>query len=131
MILAPAITGIAMSLLGVAQARRARRPAAHRRGGSAAIHSVGSVIAGGLSGSKLGRGMGYWMVGGGLGYTSRPLILVTTIQTAGVQAMPWLMLGGLVTSAVLYVRLRDVTSCTPDYDASRPWRQAVRAMSRC
>ena len=42
--------------------------------------------------------------------------------------MPWLMLGGLATSAVLYVRLRDATSCTPDYDASRPWRQAVRAM---
>ena len=45
------------------------------------------------------------MVGGGLGYTIGPLILVTTIQTAGIQAMPWLMLGGLVTSAVLYVRL--------------------------
>ena len=128
-ILAPAITGIAMSLLGVAPSYAWLGILLLIAGlSSAAMHSVGSVIAGGLSGSQLGRGMGYWMVGGGLGYTIGPLILVTTIQTAGIQAMPWLMLGGLVTSAVLYVRLRDVTSCTPDYDASRPWRQAVRAM---
>jgi FSR family fosmidomycin resistance protein-like MFS transporter len=128
-ILAPAITGIAMSLLGVAPSYAWLGILLLIAGlSSAAIHSVGSVIAGGLSGYKLGRGMGYWMVGGGLGYTIGPLILVTTIQTVGIQAMPWLMLGGLVTSGVLYVRLRDVTSCTPDYDASRPWRQAVRAM---
>ena len=128
-ILAPALTGIAMSLLGVAPSYAWLGILLVIAGlSSAAVHSVGSVIAGGLSGSKLGRGMGYWMVGGGLGYTIGPLILVTTIQMAGIRATPWLMMGGLVTSAVLYVRLRDVTSCTPDVDASRPWRQAVRAM---
>jgi FSR family fosmidomycin resistance protein-like MFS transporter len=128
-ILAPAMTGIAMSLLGVAPSYAWLGILLVIAGlSSAAVHSVGSVIAGGLSGSKLGRGMGYWMVGGGLGYTIGPLILVTTIQTAGIRATPWLMIGGLVTSAVLYVRLRDVTSCTPDANASRPWRQAVRAM---
>ena len=42
--------------------------------------------------------------------------------------MPWLMFGGLVTSAVLYARLRDTTTFAPGGDASRPWRQAVRAM---
>jgi FSR family fosmidomycin resistance protein-like MFS transporter len=86
------------------------------------------VIAGGLSGSKLGRGMGFWMVGGGLGYTIGPLILVTTIQTGSLQDTPWLMLGGLVTSAVLYVRLRDTSTAAPAGSESRPWRQAVRAM---
>ena len=112
-ILAPAITGITMSLLGVAPSYAWLGILLVIAGlSSAAIRSVGSVIAGGLSGSKLGRGMGFWMVGGGLGSQIGPLIFVTTIQTAGCPAMPWLMLGGLVTSTVLYVRLRDVTSCT-------------------
>ena len=131
-ILAPAITGIAMSLLGVAPSYAWLGILLLIAGlSSAAMHSVGSVIAGGLSGSKLGRGMGYWMVGGGLGYTIGPLILVTTIQTAGIQAMPWLMLGGLVTSGVLYVRLRDVTSCTPDYDARGPGGRRSGPCGRC
>jgi MFS transporter, FSR family, fosmidomycin resistance protein len=128
-ILAPALTGIAMSLLGVAPSYAWLGILLIIAGiSSAGIHSVGPVIAGGMSGSKLGRGMGFWMVGGGLGYTIGPLILVTTLQTAGIQGMPWLMLGGLVTSTVLYTRLRDTSSFAPGVDASRPWRQAVRAM---
>jgi len=128
-ILAPAVTGIAMSLLGVAPNYAWLGILLIIAGISAAgIHSVGPVIAGGMSGSKLGRGMGFWMVGGGLGYTIGPLILVTTLQTAGLQSMPWLMFGGLVTSAVLYARLRDTTTFAPGGDASRPWRQAVRAL---
>jgi FSR family fosmidomycin resistance protein-like MFS transporter len=128
-ILAPAVTGIAMSLLGIAPSYAWLGILLIIAGiSSAGIHSVGPVIAGGLSGSQLGRGMGYWMVGGGLGYTIGPLILVTTLQTQGLQSTPWLMLGGLVTSSVLYVRLRDVSSFTPGSNTSRPWRQAVRAM---
>jgi FSR family fosmidomycin resistance protein-like MFS transporter len=128
-ILAPAVTGIAMSLLGVAPSYAWLGILLIVAGiSSAGIHSVGPVIAGGMSGSKLGRGMGFWMVGGGLGYTIGPLILVTTIQTRGLQGMPWLLLGGLVTSAVLYGRLRDTSSFAPGGEASRPWRQAVRAM---
>jgi len=123
------VTGIAMSLLGIAPSYAWLGILLIIAGiSSAGIHSVGPVIAGGMSGSKLGRGMGFWMVGGGLGYTIGPLILVTTIQTRGLQDMPWLLLGGLVTSAVLYGRLRDASSFAPGGEASRPWRQAVRAM---
>ena len=128
-ILAPAVTGIAMSLLGIAPSYAWLGILLIIAGiSSASIHAVGPVITGGMSGRKLGRGMGFWMVGGGLGYTIGPLILVTTIQTGGLQSMPWLMLGGLVTSAVLAVRLRDTSSAAPDRSAARPWRQAVRAM---
>ena len=128
-ILAPAVTGIAMSLLGIAPSYAWLGILLIIAGiSSASIHAVGPVIAGGMSGRKLGRGMGFWMVGGGLGYTIGPLILVTTIQTGGLQSMRWLMLGGLVTSAVLAVRLRDTSSAAPDRSAARPWRQAVRAM---
>jgi FSR family fosmidomycin resistance protein-like MFS transporter len=128
-ILAPAVTGIAMSLLGIAPSYAWLGILLIIAGiSSAGIHAVGPVIAGGLSGNKLGRGMGFWMVGGGLGYTIGPLILVTTIQTGGLQDTPWLMLGGLVTSAVLYFRLRDTSTAAPAGSQSRPWRQAVRAM---
>jgi MFS transporter, FSR family, fosmidomycin resistance protein len=128
-ILAPAVTGIAMSLLGIAPSYAWLGILLIIAGiSSASLHAVGPVIAGGMSGSKLGRGMGFWMVGGGLGYTIGPLILVTTIQTGGLQDTPWLMLGGLVTSAVLYGRLRNTSSAAPVGSTSRPWRQAVRAM---
>ncbi len=128
-ILAPAVTGIAMSLLGIAPSYAWLGILLIIAGiSSASIHAVGPVIAGGMSGSKLGRGMGFWMVGGGLGYTIGPLILVTTIQTGGLQDTPWLMIGGLVTSMVLYGRLRGTSSAAPVGSAARPWRQAVRAM---
>jgi MFS transporter, FSR family, fosmidomycin resistance protein len=128
-ILAPAVTGVAMSLLGIAPSYAWLGILLIIAGiSSAGIHAVGPVIAGGKSGSKLGRGMGFWMVGGGLGYTIGPLILVTTLEKATLQSMPWLMLGGLVTSFVLYIRLRDTSTTAPGGSASRPWRQTVRAM---
>jgi FSR family fosmidomycin resistance protein-like MFS transporter len=128
-ILAPAVTGIAMSLLGIAPSYAWLGILLIIAGiSSAGIHAVGPVIAGGKSGGKLGRGMGFWMVGGGLGYTIGPLILVTTLETAVLRSTPWLMLGGIVTSAVLYIRLRDTSTVSPGGNLSRPWRQTVRTM---
>lgn len=128
-ILAPAVTGVAMSLLGIAPSYAVLGMLLVVTGLSAAgIHSVGPVIAANLAGRKLGRAMGFWMVGGGLGYTIGPLIVVATLQWGGLRATPWLMIGGIVTSAVLFVRLRDVSSYVPGRDHSRPWRQALRAM---
>jgi FSR family fosmidomycin resistance protein-like MFS transporter len=128
-ILGPAVTGVVMSLLGVAPSYAVLGMLLTVAGlSSAGLHSVGPVIAGNLAGRSLGRAMGFWMVGGGLGYTIGPLIMVSTIQTVGLRDTPWLMIGGLVTSAVLYVRLRDVSSYVPGLHHSRPWRQALRAM---
>lgn len=128
-ILAPTVTGIAMSLLGVAPGYAALALLLIVAGlSTASLHAVGPVIAGHLSGRNLGRGMGLWMVGGGLGYTVGPLILVATVERLTPAGTPWLVFGGLLASAALYWRLRDVSSHSDALTAARPWRQALRAM---
>ncbi len=125
-IFAPALTATAMSLLGVAPTYAVMALLLIVVGVSAAaLHAVGSVIAGNLSGRSLGRGMGMWMVGGGLGYTIGPLILVAALQAWGLSGLPWLMIGGWLASALLFVRLRNVSSYSPRLTQARPWRQTL------
>ncbi len=105
-ILAPAITAIAMSLLGVANGYVALAVLLTVAGlSSACLHAVGPVMAGNVSGKKLGLGMSIWMVGGEAGRFIGPLVIGAFIPFAGRENMPWLMLGGLLTSAVLFFAL--------------------------
>ena len=128
-ILAPAVTAALMSLLGVAPSYAVLAMFLLVAGASSAsMHAVGPVMAGRLSGRELGRGMGFWMVGGELGRTLGPLVVVTTIQLLTLEGTPWLMVGGLLASAVLYVRLRDVPGRPSDGREGLPWRRALRAM---
>ena len=129
-ILAPALTATAMSLLGVAPSYAVMALLLIAVGvASAGLHAVGPVIAGNLSGDRnLGRGMGLWMVGGGLGYTIGPLIIVTALQTWGLHGASWLMLGGWLASLALFIRLRHVSSFSARFTQTRPWRQALTAM---
>lgn len=128
-IFAPAVSAAAMSLLGIAPSYAVLAMLLIIVGVSAAgLHSVGPVIAGNLSGRSLGRGMGIWMVGGGLGYTVGPLIIVAALGLVRLEGTPWLMAGGILASAVLYVRLRGVSSQTHNGAQTRPWRQAFQAL---
>jgi FSR family fosmidomycin resistance protein-like MFS transporter len=128
-ILAPAIGGAAMSLLGVAPTYGLLALLLVISGiNSAALHSVAPVMAGRLSGHSLGRGMGLWMLGGELGRALGPIIIVTAIELVGLEGTPWLMLGGFVASAVLYVRLRDVPVHLTHSAAPLPWRQMLAIM---
>lgn len=105
-ILAPAITAIAMSLLGVANGYVALAVLLTVVGlSSACLHAVGPVMAGNVSGKKLGLGMSIWMVGGEAGRFIGPLVIGAFIPFAGRENMPWLMLGGLLTSAILFFAL--------------------------
>ena len=125
-ILAPAVTAIAMSLLGVAPSYAVLAMLLIVVGvSSAGIHAVGPVIIGNISGRSLGRGMGLWMVGGGLGYTVGPLLIVAALGWLKLEGTPWLMIGGILASVVLYFRLRNVTSQVNRGVQSRPWRQAL------
>jgi MFS transporter, FSR family, fosmidomycin resistance protein len=101
-ILAPAVTGIAMSLIGVAPSFLALAILLAISGiSSACIHAVGPVLAGKVSGKKLGLGMSIWMVGGEAGRFVGPLIIGALIPLMGQNRMPWLMIGGIVTSIIL------------------------------
>jgi len=128
-ILAPAVTAVMMSLLGVAPSYGVLALFLVVVGASSAsMHAVGPVMAGNLSGRSLGRGMGFWMVGGELGRTLGPVVVVTAVQFLGLESTPWLMLGGLLASAALYVRLKDVSGRPPNADQGLPWRQALQSM---
>jgi len=128
-ILAPAVTAVMMSLLGVAPGYVVLILLLVAVGfSSASLHAVGPVMAGNLSGRNLGRGMGLWMVGGELGRTLGPIVIVSAIRLLTLKGTPWLMLAGLLTSATLYVLLKDVPGRPLNAGQGLPWRQALRVM---
>ena len=96
-ILTPAVTATAMSLLGIAPGYAVLAMLLMVVGlSSATLHAVAPVIAGRLSGTRLGRGMGFWMVGGELGRTLGPLIIAAYFffWPDDLSHTPWLMIGG-------------------------------------
>lgn len=128
-ILAPSVTAAMMSLLGVAPGYAVLALLLMVAGfSSASLHAVAPVIAGNLSGRSLGRGMGIWMVGGELGRTLGPIVIVSAVRLLGLEGTPWLMIGGFLASAVLYVRLKDVNTQPVNAGQGLPWRQALRSM---
>ena len=91
-ILAPAVTAVVMSLLGIAPAYGFLAMLLVVVGfSSASLHAIGPVVAGNLSGKNLGRGMGFWMVGGELGRTLGPIVIVSAIHLLTLKGTPWLM----------------------------------------
>jgi FSR family fosmidomycin resistance protein-like MFS transporter len=128
-ILAPTVTAVAMSLMGVAPTYAVLAMLLVVAGvSSASLHAAGPAVIGRLSGHKLGRGMGFWMVGGELGRTLGPMTIVTTVQLIGLRGTPWLMVAGPITSAFLYWQLRDVEDVITRSTHELPLRKVLRAM---
>ncbi len=128
-ILTPAITGAAMSLLSIAPTYAFLIFLLAIAGiSSASLHAVGPVLGGTLSGNKLGRGMSFWMVGGELGRTIGPLIVVTAIGYLSLDGLPWLMLAGLLTSLFLYTKLKSITTQPLNNGNQLPWKTALGKM---
>jgi FSR family fosmidomycin resistance protein-like MFS transporter len=125
-ILAPALTGVMMSLLGIAPGYGFLALLLACAGvSSASLHAVGPVMAGRLSGNKLGRGMGLWMVGGELGRTLGPIIVVGVVGAFGLQRIPYLMAAGFAMSGILYVRMKDIAGGPPGVDRALSLRPAL------
>jgi len=115
-VLTPAVTAVAMSLLGVAPGYAwLALLLAIAGSSSAALHAVGPALAGRRSGRAVGRAMGFWMVGGEAGRAMGPLVVASGIRLLGLEGTPWLMLGGLLASLMLFSRLRRI-----------PWRGDVK-----
>jgi FSR family fosmidomycin resistance protein-like MFS transporter len=136
--LAPAVTAAMMSLLGVAPSYFALAPSYFALAimlfvvglSSAMFHAVAPVIAGTLSGRSLGRGMGFWMVGGELGRVLGPVVVVSVLAMMSVRELPWLMIVGLLGSALLYARMDALVPASAG--RARPsdmsWQQALRSI---
>ena len=129
-ILTPAVTAIASSLLGVMPSYTLIALLLVLIGfSSAGLHAVGPAIAGKLSGKQLGRGMSYWMVAGELGRALGPLIVVTAIQLLGLRGTPWLLVAGLGISVLLYLRLRHLPERAHTASEHFDWKPALRRMA--
>ncbi|MDX9863263.1 MAG: MFS transporter [Anaerolineaceae bacterium] len=129
-ILAPAITATAMSLVGVAPTYTWLALFLTIVGVSSAIfHSVGPALAGSFSGNRLGTGMSIWMVGGEIGRMMGPLVIVGVVSSLTLEGSVWTMLAGWLASLVLYVLLRNLPITLPAADGVEDWQTALRDMS--
>ena len=128
-IITPAITGVAMSLLSVAPTYGFLSFLLVLAGlSSASLHAVGPVLGGTLAGNKLGRGMSFWMVGGELGRALGPLVVVTAIGYLTLEGLPWLMLAGILTSIFLSEKLSSITTQPHNNGNQILWKTALQKM---
>lgn len=131
-IFSPAVTGIVMSLLGIAPSYAVIAMLLLVAGlSSASIHSTGPVMVGRLSAQRLGMGMSIWMVAGEIGRVIGPLIIVTVVKYFSLENTPWLSIAGILTSIFLYYQLRDINGKAYQVTNSPPpWREALKGMGK-
>lgn len=109
-ILAPAITAIAMSLVGLAPSYTVLLILLFIAGLSAALYHIPSpVMMKEAAGDKVGMGMSFFMVGGESARTLGPLIITAGISLWGLEGTYRLVPFGLLASLLLYFRLRNLT----------------------
>jgi FSR family fosmidomycin resistance protein-like MFS transporter len=129
-ILAPAVSAAAMSLIGIAPGFTMLIILLTVAGiSTAAFHSVAPVMTGALSGNRLGRGMSLWMVGGELGRTLGPIVVVTAVTYLTLPGLPFVMVGGLLASLVLFLRLRGLDYRPANHGQSIDVRAALKRMA--
>ena len=108
-ILAPAVTGTLMSLLGLANGYAAMAMILLATGISiAGFHAPAPALIGRVAGKKTGRGMSIFMAGGELGRTLGPLIIAAAIGWFGFGGVWGLSIVGWIVSGVLYYRLKNL-----------------------
>ncbi len=108
-ILAPAITTVCMSLLGVTPFYIIIVILLFVMGLSSAMFHVPSpVLIKKFSGNRTGKGMSFYMLGGEAARTVGPLIIVAAVDIWGLEGTFKLIPFGLLASLILYFRLRNI-----------------------
>ncbi len=108
-ILAPALTAVPMSLIGLAPSYGILLILLFITGISVSLFHVPSpVMISRLAGSKKGRGMSFYMTGGELARAVGPLVAVGMVSIAGLEGFYPIMVFGLAASTWLYFNFREV-----------------------
>lgn len=108
-LLMPAITGISLSLLGIAPKFYIGLLLCLLAGiSSASLHSILPALVSSLSGKQVGKGMSVWMVGGEIGIMLGPLLVTAVVTTFSIYATPWLMIPGILMSIILSFFLKGM-----------------------
>ncbi len=108
-IMAPSLTAVPMSLIGLAPSYGVLLLLLLVTGISVSLfHVPAPVMVYKLSGSRAGRGMSLFMTGGELARTLGPLAAVGAVSLLGLQGFYPVMIFGLVASGWLFLGFRDV-----------------------
>jgi len=108
-IFTPAVTSVAMSLIGVAPGYIFLVILLLISGISSTLfHVPAPVMIKKLSGSRIGKGMSFFMLGGELARTLGPLVVVGVVSLWGLEGTYKLIPFGLAASAFLFIKLRKV-----------------------
>ena len=108
-IVAPALTAVSMSLIGLAPSYGSLLLLLFVAGVSVAIfHVPAPVMIARSSGSRKGLGMSFFMTGGELARTLGPLAAVALVSWLGLEGFYPVMVLGLLASLWLFFRFRDI-----------------------
>ncbi len=108
-ILAPALTAVPMSLIGMAPSYGILLILLFITGISIAVFHVPSpVMISRLSGLKKGRGMSFYMTGGEFARAVGPLVAVGAVSLLGLEGFYPIMIFGLAASVWMYFNFREV-----------------------
>jgi FSR family fosmidomycin resistance protein-like MFS transporter len=108
-ILAPMMTAIPMSLIGLAPTYGVLLLILFTAGISVALfHVPAPVMIARMAGAKKGRGMSFFMTGGELARMVGPLIAVGAVSLMGLTGFWPIMAVGIATSVLLYLRFRNI-----------------------
>lgn len=106
----PAITGVAMSLIGIAPGYIFLSLLLLVSGISSTLFHVPTpVMIKKVSGERIGKGMSYYMLGGELARTAGPMIIFGVISLWGLEGTVKMMPMGFIATALMYFRLRNVS----------------------
>ncbi len=130
-ILAPTLSGALITMVGLAPSFGIAALLLLLAGFSTAgFHSIAPAMVSARSGGKVGRGMGFFMVGGEFGFGLGPLLVVAVIGALTIKGLPWLMSLGMLSSVILFFRLRQVSTVRhAQAEPSLPAREALKEMS--
>jgi len=106
-ILAPTLTAVSMSLLGLSPNYIVLMILILMAGvGSALFHVPAPVLVKHASGETIGKGMSFYMVGGELARTLGPLVILAAVSLWGLEGTWRLIPFGLTASLVLFLKFR-------------------------
>ncbi len=109
LIVAPAITALSMSLLGLASTYWMLALLLFIMGISAsAFHVPAPVLIRKISGKRTGEGMSYYMVGGEFARAVGPIVILSAVAWWGLEGSWRLFPVGLGASVILYLRFRNM-----------------------
>jgi FSR family fosmidomycin resistance protein-like MFS transporter len=131
-ILAPSLTAVPMSLMGLAPSYTVLLILMFLAGISVALfHVPAPVMVSRLSGTRVGRGMSFFMTGGELARSLGPLAAVGAVSVLGFEGFYPVMGLGLLASLWLYNRFADVplkVAGTKRASIRQVWRETCHVL---